>query len=334
VRWHIATRFGAHAIVKSGVTQYSCDVLRASGVTISELAEQFKQALLVGSPAQADQGIDDALLAGVAPSAIHALVIEPAMVEIGELWRSGGLSVADEHLATTISRRAMGRLAEPLTIAPPCSRERVVLVAPQGQRHDLGLHMAADVLEGAGFDVLFLGADVPLEALCEFVTRHRPAVIGLGFTVVTGVGDVWQAIQAVHGASPAPRIMLGGAAVPAGLRGVGYPFVRSSIEVLSAVHALLHAAPRTLSPAAGTSGGDMHVPAPPGRGAPSQPMLTARELEVLQLSATGRRRRQIADELTLSEGTVKTHLEHIYRKLGIHDRASAVGQALRQGLIE
>jgi DNA-binding NarL/FixJ family response regulator len=62
--------------------------------------------------------------------------------------------------------------------------------------------------------------------------------------------------------------------------------------------------------------------------------LIARELEVLQLSATGRPRRQIADELTLSEATVETHLEHIYRKLGAHDRVSAVAHALRHGLIQ
>jgi PAS domain S-box-containing protein len=65
----------------------------------------------------------------------------------------------------------------------------------------------------------------------------------------------------------------------------------------------------------------------------SAAVLTSREIEVLQLSATGYARRQIADEMELSEATVKTHLEHIYKKLGVPDRASAVGEALRQGLI-
>jgi DNA-binding NarL/FixJ family response regulator len=57
------------------------------------------------------------------------------------------------------------------------------------------------------------------------------------------------------------------------------------------------------------------------------------ELQVLQLSATGYARRQIAEEIELSEATVKTHFEHIFRKLGVPDRASAVAEALRQGLI-
>ena len=78
---------------------------------------------------------------------------------------------------------------------------------------------------------------------------------------------------------------------------------------------------------------DTAVPAPPrahGCGA----TLSPRELEVLQLSATGHKRRQIADALALSQSTVKTHLEHIYAKLGVSDRASAVGHGLRHGLID
>jgi PAS domain S-box-containing protein len=70
------------------------------------------------------------------------------------------------------------------------------------------------------------------------------------------------------------------------------------------------------------------------RGELSAPPLSVRELQVLQLSATGFVRRQIAEEIDLSEATVKTHFEHIFRKLGVPDRASAVAEALRQGLID
>jgi PAS domain S-box-containing protein len=66
----------------------------------------------------------------------------------------------------------------------------------------------------------------------------------------------------------------------------------------------------------------------------SAPILSPRELQVLQLSATGYARRQIAEEIKVSEATVKSHFEHIYRKLGVPDRASAVAEALRQGLIQ
>jgi two-component system, NarL family, nitrate/nitrite response regulator NarL len=62
--------------------------------------------------------------------------------------------------------------------------------------------------------------------------------------------------------------------------------------------------------------------------------LTLREREVLQLAADGRSTPQIAELLFLSPGTVKTHLHNIYGKLAARDRASAVAQGIRRGLIE
>ena len=61
--------------------------------------------------------------------------------------------------------------------------------------------------------------------------------------------------------------------------------------------------------------------------------LTPRELQVLQLAAQGNIGREIAERLVVSPATVKSHFEHIYEKLGVRDRAAAVAQALRLGLI-
>ena len=61
--------------------------------------------------------------------------------------------------------------------------------------------------------------------------------------------------------------------------------------------------------------------------------LTAREVEVLQLLAFGNTNKDIADQLFISPDTVKTHLEHIFEKLGASDRTAAVAEALRRGLI-
>ena len=65
---------------------------------------------------------------------------------------------------------------------------------------------------------------------------------------------------------------------------------------------------------------------------PAMP-LTPRELELLQLAADGLGGPQIAEELVLSRATVRTHFENIYGKLDVHDRAGAVGKAMRLGLI-
>ncbi|WP_449282680.1 response regulator [Leucobacter sp.] len=65
----------------------------------------------------------------------------------------------------------------------------------------------------------------------------------------------------------------------------------------------------------------------------AQPSLTAREVEILRLAAEGNSSQQIAAGLHISLATVKTHLQHVYEKLGVSDRAAAVAQALRSGIL-
>jgi two-component system nitrate/nitrite response regulator NarL len=65
-----------------------------------------------------------------------------------------------------------------------------------------------------------------------------------------------------------------------------------------------------------------------------RPALSSREHEVLALTARGHSAPQIADQLVLSTATVKTHLQRLYEKLGVSDRAAAVAEAMRRGLLE
>ena len=62
--------------------------------------------------------------------------------------------------------------------------------------------------------------------------------------------------------------------------------------------------------------------------------LTAREREVLQLAADGGSARDVAAILVISPGTVRSHFERVYRKLGVRDRAAAVAEGIRRGLID
>ncbi|MEU1001251.1 response regulator transcription factor [Streptomyces tibetensis] len=67
--------------------------------------------------------------------------------------------------------------------------------------------------------------------------------------------------------------------------------------------------------------------------APGNEPLSAREREVLALVARGTSNREIARELFISEATVKTHLTHLYAKLGVNDRAAAVAAAYQRGIL-
>lgn len=76
----------------------------------------------------------------------------------------------------------------------------------------------------------------------------------------------------------------------------------------------------------------VRAPAPSGDPQDGRP-LSAREREVLVLVAKGTTNREIAKALFISEATVKTHLTHLYAKLGVNDRAAAVATAYERGIL-
>ena len=70
------------------------------------------------------------------------------------------------------------------------------------------------------------------------------------------------------------------------------------------------------------------------RAQPTGPALSEREMQVLQGFARGKSIPQLAAELYLGASTVKTHTQRLYEKLGVSDRAAAVAEGMRRGLVE
>jgi len=215
---------------------------RTTDTLAAEFAEQMSEVLCAGDGLRSAAVVDEALAEGLSPTDIQSLVIAPAMVRIGELWESGVVTVAEEHLATSISQRVLIKLFAVMKATHSQevhAGQRIVLAAIQGQHHVLGLRMIADVLETAGFDVFYLGADTPVGSLRSFIAKHQPSVVGLTFGTSVDVGWLADSLWAIHQVAPEARIMLGGSAVPQSLRGC-YPYVTSSSDVVPVVAQLLH----------------------------------------------------------------------------------------------
>jgi DNA-binding NarL/FixJ family response regulator len=64
-----------------------------------------------------------------------------------------------------------------------------------------------------------------------------------------------------------------------------------------------------------------------------QTLLSERELEILQMVASGKSNRAVAEQLSISENTVKYHLKNILQKLGVSNRTEAVTLAMQKGLL-
>ena len=218
---------------------------RASDAGADHHAQRFVEALRTGDAKGAEDVAEDAIAAGAETAAVHARVIAPAMQAIGTLWEHDAIGVADEHLATAISHNVLARLFPRLLTASPGTRERVLLAAAHGEHHVLGLRMVADILEGAGYDVVYLGADVPLDALLDACRRYRPAVVGLTASMALNVPTLLHELAEISRLDDPPLLVAGGRALgPATGVGLRVPVIAHADEAVRTIEALIATGPQ------------------------------------------------------------------------------------------
>jgi MerR family transcriptional regulator, light-induced transcriptional regulator len=179
--------------------------------------EAFLEALLTGDEHAAESVARDAIEAGLPETEICEEVITPALRAVGEMWAGGLVSVADEHLATQISMRVLALQREAFRRLNERSDQQVYLAGIQGEQHVVGLEMAANLLRHSGFDVRYLGPDVPVQSLAQIVGRRRPHVVALTVTMRDSATLIDLALEEVGRASPGTGFVIGGSGVPATL---------------------------------------------------------------------------------------------------------------------
>ncbi|MEP7122624.1 MAG: MerR family transcriptional regulator [Byssovorax sp.] len=108
-------------------------------------------------------------------------VIGPALRRIGELWHEGGITIAQEHLASQV---VLGTLIDLLRLSQPAdSSRRVALACFAEEDHVLGLYGAALRFASWGFRTMILGARTPPSAIARVVSSVDPDVIALSVTI-------------------------------------------------------------------------------------------------------------------------------------------------------
>ena len=158
--------------------------------------------------------VDRALATGSDLRSLYIDVVQPAMREIGRLWQTNVLSVADEHLATAISQAAMSRIFEKVFVWRETRTPRLIAACADDERHQIGLRMLCDLLEVDGWDTVYLGASVPIEALVDIVGKQHPDAVAISATIAPHVPRVRDAIAAIRRAplDRQPVIAVGGRA--------------------------------------------------------------------------------------------------------------------------
>lgn len=125
-------------------------------------------------------------------------VIQPAMYEIGVGWEMGNLTVAQEHLASAIIARIMSSLYQNHVLSNEQPQRKAVVTAAPNEFHETGAHIIADFLEMHGWDVYYLGANIPVQDLRKLLLEKRPFLLAVSVTMPYNLAGVSEIVKAAR----------------------------------------------------------------------------------------------------------------------------------------
>lgn len=175
---------------------------------------RFESALLAGDRRGAGALIERCLEQGRGLVNVELHIIQPALYGIGRKWQNNEVSVVQEHLATAIAQAVMTAGLMSCSVPAP-NGNKIVLACVEGNHHAVGLQMVADAYQLAGWEVQYLGADVPTSALLRYTAEYRPHLLGLSVSFAQQlrvVKDIISRLRITHG-DARPGVIIGGLAI-------------------------------------------------------------------------------------------------------------------------
>jgi methanogenic corrinoid protein MtbC1 len=133
-------------------------------------------------------------------------ILVPMLESIGERWREGSIRIAHEHLASAIVRSFLGGMRNGRHSNAP----RIVVTTPAGQRHELGALMAAAAADESGWNVFYLGPDLPAEEIAAAVRQLGARAIGLSIVYNEGEEHVVDELRRIRSFVPDDVMMFVG----------------------------------------------------------------------------------------------------------------------------
>jgi MerR family transcriptional regulator, light-induced transcriptional regulator len=149
-------------------------VAREGETLVDELRNSWIGACLAFNDQAANQVLDQAFSIA-APETVCTAVLQKGLAMIGDQWYTGTASVQHEHFASAIATRRINALIA--AIVPPNRAGRILIACPPGEVHGFILLMATFLLRRRGWDVVYLGADVPLKDLDHTIRSVSPSLI-------------------------------------------------------------------------------------------------------------------------------------------------------------
>lgn len=179
------------------------------------LIEQIYQSVLTGNITSAPEQVQQALDEGLDAADIMNNGLITAMNEVGSLFESGKYFIPEMLLAASTMQTCVPLLKPKLLEADVKPVAKFVIGTVKGDLHDIGKNLVAMMMEGAGFEIIDLGTDVPPEKYVSAIRESQAEFVGMSALLTTTMSAIGSTIEAITeaGLRDNVKIMIGGAPV-------------------------------------------------------------------------------------------------------------------------
>jgi len=179
------------------------------------ILKELHDAIVEGNRKQASASVQAALDAGVASEIILKDSMIPAMRRVGEMFSCGEYYVPEMLVAARAMQEGLTILKPHLVKTNIASEGKVVIGTVTGDMHDIGKNLVGMMLEGAGFEVIDLGINVPPAKFVDAIRAHHPDLVGMSALLTTTMPGMKTTLEALEAAGLRKQIkvLVGGAPV-------------------------------------------------------------------------------------------------------------------------
>ena len=200
---------------------------------LSQVATSVRRLLLAGDFDPAREMIMRADDVGAPLERLFSDVLEPMLIDVGERWHAGTLSVSQEKEISEFAREVIVQSTVRHQRVEPASGTAVAACV-EGEDHELGLRMIAGALRARGRNVVFLGRSVAPRFLGEAIARHNPEVVLLSASMPERFTALRESVATARAGTNPPETFAGGRAIAehsAEIRSWGaIPVVESTLD--------------------------------------------------------------------------------------------------------
>ncbi len=155
-------------------------------MSLENTYESYLKFILEGDKKNSRRVIEEAIKSGVPAIDIYYHVFYPTMVKTGELWQKNKISVAREHMITATTQNIIASLY-PLIFKDLAeqenSRGKILIACPGEELHELGIRMLADIWELEGWDVTYLGSNIPARFITDSLIEENHDILALSNSI-------------------------------------------------------------------------------------------------------------------------------------------------------